>query len=541
MLKLPKTQQRSKIVIPCPIFPLSNNEHENYLNLYTLVPRVTFMWTQTLNIEKIFQQQAELVDLDIESFKSLFDADDKHEALGDAFHTLIENIKSETFYPFNLISNINDFISSLQDGQFITLKGSHLRNLITSSTPNNVAWVIFDPDVSYDLSIMKDQTTYYFFIQDTEVNQRGRIVYEKIYQINLNYSLKWSEKIDDIFSLNQDNWREIAKHYGVIVPPHSESPVDYLIDHLQYNYDKSDIDLILEAGVMVNFNDRRGLNIKLAKFKRPRKKIYFVVLTEDIVNKASNKSLTTFDTVLEASTELVFGYGNYDSYVAFSALELLQSFIERQFESTFTKPFDYPNEFEDNEIEEIDDLARFFTEEYQIARDLRTKIANIRLMKYQNTEELRQFHQEFINGSIKYKSDISSLFESIFYAGMYMRQWKGKGNPFPKTENDSKEMGRTEDTSFEIGASDEINKARRLIVSINSSIISQLSIKTHNGSGNIVDYGYPLRSFIKRVKRGDYCIRMASLPLIVTAKYYESIIPMSRLPPINIVEFEPIY
>ena len=121
---------------------------------------------------------------------------------------------------------------------------------------------------------------------------------------------------------------------------------------------------------------------------------------------------------------------------------------------------------------------------------------------------------------------IKEMFYKMFYAGMYMRRWRGPGNHYPLQESQTK--GGSDPQPKSIAALGELNELMDKIGKGNQSIekeIRQLPIVNYVSSAETVTVTADnLFKLIDKSSFGQTCIRGASRKSILSANYYLGVI-----------------
>jgi len=140
---------------------------------------------------------------------------------------------------------------------------------------------------------------------------------------------------------------------------------------------------------------------------------------------------------------------------------------------------------------------------------------------FQQIQRLRQW----ANQSSQNKEIIRNLFLNYFYMGMYMRQWKGPGNPYPITKN---QTGSKAEVTSGLGLQIAENVERQKVIV--EQYLAQLpadlrdifwNLRVYFLKGDrLTDKGTNIQTRWKDVLTGTFCIRMASGPWAFTGAYY---------------------
>jgi hypothetical protein len=149
--------------------------------------------------------------------------------------------------------------------------------------------------------------------------------------------------------------------------------------------------------------------------------------------------------------------------------------------------------------------------------------------------------------SVKQSSDqeqkiVKDIFYKIFYAGMYMRRWKGPGNRYPMAALSTYSGGDPQPkTILALGEVMELMNELRLI---NSKMKDQIEtipqIDYQIEADTVRILSTYLFDLIKIVIKGDKCIREASRNIVISANYYIGVIFGETVPNFDPHSVDPI-
>jgi hypothetical protein len=134
----------------------------------------------------------------------------------------------------------------------------------------------------------------------------------------------------------------------------------------------------------------------------------------------------------------------------------------------------------------------------------------------------------FRNFAAQNRELVRNIFLNFFYMGMYMRQWRGLGNPYPIVRDQTGQsvggLGRTQQSVQE-----NVDNTRdiflplfeRLPVDLQEAFWNFKLYFKNDARSEIVDKGTTLRKIWRDViLQGSYCVRMASAPWAFTGAHY---------------------
>jgi hypothetical protein len=242
---------------------------------------------------------------------------------------------------------------------------------------------------------------------------------------------------------------------------------------------------------------------------------------------------TTYGNQVNDRKHLRLAYGTVTSYHVYELEELLACFDSEQESFSFMKPHSIKESFTIAEITTLQELLKFIPD-YQSEQ---TKLKTCIKLGLEELQERSEYDLKMRKIFINKKYDLKKLLYQMFYIGMYMRRWKGPGNPYPMTKNETKknkepnskvtvELGVLYEYISQLEQSAQLFFKRLLIVDYNNKTLRQ----------SITSMGSYLRSIMK----GQECIRMASSRLIGTGYHYLSVFYKEIIPHVVTKEVEAI-
>lgn len=553
MLTIPEYKREVGVTIPMMRHDYFKGFNDKFFfRTYTLVPRISFQWiiqnvddlSADLSINLVSQKANEL-DIQTTEVLQMYNSDPL--SMGIEFHESMIGFRNQVSIPRNIkpdYEQYRDFFARLNTSdppEEIKFSGRFLRFVM--SRHGYLFVTIFDPDKYYHCEVIKDTTKnkVYFLVDDEEASRRARLVASK--RMASTHSDLWNGIVETMLVADYSNFREIARDYGMMIPPIFTDIKDEMSYFNQHFYEhsqqqKSDFDLIYKSGIIVYFQTPTELRQKISRVCRRNAMEFFIIITESVLTKSVNKTLTTLETLIEAAPDIIIGYGSRTSYRSFSPIELLSSFSENPLDARFIKPYNHNEEFDEGEVEKIKDLLSFFEKSSSIAKEAFDRIDTILKYRAELTEDIRDFLRKYQTSGPEYKEDFKNLIINIFYAGMYMRQWRGPEHPFPVTGLETRYYFDHDSQEFYVGVTKHMTEVMSLLSKLNCIYLNRLHVKSY--SNYYYNYGYRLNDFLTNVHTGEYCIRMASLPLVSSAVFYSTLLKGDYLPKISLDGFESI-
>jgi hypothetical protein len=553
MLTIPEYKREVGVTIPSVRHDYFRGFNDKFFfRAYTLVPRISFQWriqnVDELSVDlstNLVRQKANELDIQSSEVLQMYNSDPL--SMGIEFHESITGFRNQVSIPRNIkpdyeqYTNLFSRLSSSDPQEEVTFSGRFLRFVMARH--GYLFVTIFDPDESYQCAVIKDTTKnkVYFIVDHEEASRRARLVGSK--SMARTQSDSWNGIIETMLVADYSNFREIAKDYGMMIPPIFTDIQGEMSYFNQYFYEhsqqqKSDFDLIYKSGIIVYFQTPTELRQKISAVCRRNAREFFIIITESVLTKSVNKTLTTLETLIEAAPDIIIGHGSRTSYRSFSPVELLSSFSENPLDARFIKPYNHNEEFDEGEVEKIKDLLSFFEKSSSIACEACDRIDTILKYQAELTEDVRDFLRKYQSSDSEYKEDFKNLITNIFYAGMYMRQWRGPEHPFPVTGSETRYYFDHDSEEFYVGVTKHMTEVMALLSRLNCVHLNRLHIKSY--SNYYYNYGYRMNDFLRNVHTGEYCIRMASLPLVASAVFYSTLLKGDYLPKISLDGFDSI-
>jgi hypothetical protein len=252
----------------------------------------------------------------------------------------------------------------------------------------------------------------------------------------------------------------------------------------------------------------------------------FFILTQINPDRASN----TRTTLMEEFNEIPSPYvvcGKLFQYIVYTLEELNAAFRMQGDEIEFTRP-DRPNQsFNTDEIGTLNEIlpriTRLNPDLETIVTEVRDKIVRGLITRSDRDRNTTIVHRHLREASREVKDQVKEIFMNIFYAGMYMRRWRGPGNPYPVTEAET--LGRSDPQPQSILTLGHVSEGMEQLQLMSGGqdirdLIETLRVVNVESGGEYTFTERNLFQYIGIIASGQSCIRMASVPLITSAYYY---------------------
>jgi len=260
--------------------------------------------------------------------------------------------------------------------------------------------------------------------------------------------------------------------------------------------------------------------------------------------KLSHNRETIVDCEDINNCEVVIGYGYIDSFVCFDLADIIQGMTEREdddFHNPCYRCTNYDNFstlrcFTDDEILSLQDTFRTLMINMRDNPELNPRImeqldeASIQINAHINRindidDRLRERLEEAIRFSLEDRTQLRQWLENIYDFAWYCRRWRGPNYPYPYDESDTESNNFPERNGTEAnkGIAEKTYNIQKIWEGMSNQLrryIEQLPIINYNqGSYRSRENGQ-LKNILHRTMNGDACIRMQSVPLIVTSYAY---------------------
>lgn len=345
-----------------------------------------------------------------------------------------------------------------------------------------------------------------------------------------------------------DTIRDFAQSIGMIIPSEAVL-IKYFLDNLVHYQliitrsnpepiilavQNQDVDLniytdreILDFFPPIHYNSRPDL---IRQAQKLLTNIGFMVIYRLTPEFVINTETTLLDNIFEL-TPPYLAYGNILKYRVYSLEEIELSFqLNSEIELIeFRKPDIPRNTFTDQEINQLNRLLNQFNEPTLINL-IRDKIVNGLVMRKNLDRVMNMIRQEIKSSSPEVIDKVKNIFYKIFYAGMYMRKWKGPGSDYPVTELETRNGQVKPEAMILLTEVSDLTDSLPVNIKTSMTTLSTMMIVT----GKYERQRILLFDMLTEVGQGEYCIRVASSYLIISSHYY-----LNLLLGIVIPNFEP--
>jgi hypothetical protein len=306
------------------------------------------------------------------------------------------------------------------------------------------------------------------------------------------------------------------------------------------NYTDNDIIRLVGTGHRIDESYTRGQLIDIAARQLTSNRTFLLLPAE--AELCNNRNTIVGEEFREL--QYVFlGKGSFTTgFTCYDISEIFDSFntnTDSEGITTFRDPADYSRNFT---VQDLKDFRSAITSgragipaDPTIVKGFNTYIARAELQNNVNFNSIRNL-RAWANQSPDNKAIMRQILMQYFYMGMYMRQWKGPGNPYPILKS---QTGRTVEGTGQTQEFVALNvtEAKRMFMENFNKLPSnlrddfwQLRIYFYE-NGKVEDKGATIASRWKSViDDGDYCVRLASGTWAFTGAYYMKQILNEEIP-----------
>jgi len=336
-------------------------------------------------------------------------------------------------------------------------------------------------------------------------------------------------------------WTNIYRYRNVLTRDATISPIDknllsgdilsdIEVGQLLMSY--TDQEIFVHTGVYLPYTSRRNIIDNVNQVRRNSK--FLVPVSRACANK---ETITTIDDTLDMKI-FIIGYGTIFEYICFNMADFDENFrdfpiegIEGDTAFRFRNPNQPAQNFTREEVERLVELLSLYTNQPEVTdmiKRIRDGIVKIRDL----TAYDKNVYSTFIKLPDSDKPLIRDWLYQLFYSGMYMRRWQGPPNPYPMTK------ALTTGPDPEIKVNEELGKLGEIENKLSpqgKKLVTELrSIEYLKGDNNIRvprhDPTATIGYYLNRIRKNDYCIRMASSYVIGTANYYLGVFYGQEIP-----------
>lgn len=368
-----------------------------------------------------------------------------------------------------------------------------------------------------------------------------------------NVTSEYSKSIGMIIPPNIENkssyfWNNLDKYNKVITRPSTIGPIDK--DLLSPGLiSPADLEILLSrytdneifqyTGVYIPYQSRDDIINNIINIRNQDR---FFIPT--VRNCSNEDTITTLEETNDMSVFIV-AFGNIFEYVCYDLDDFIQNFREYAIEGLedervfeFRKPEDPNNMFNLSDIKPLVSVIELYknipdsSQVLELIRDGLTRTVSM-------TEYDRRTLLEFDNLPNNDKPLIKAWLQQLFLTGMYMRRWLGPGSPYPLTDASSQgpdpntkvnnamtilgyhplaKISSTQYQPFSVGGiTAKLSENGKRFVNNLRAVEYKMSdegIREPNQKSQTIG------TYLDKVRKGTYCIRMASSYFIGTGFYY---------------------
>lgn len=401
-----------------------------------------------------------------------------------------------------------------------------------------------------------------FDIARTEIHPFEKIICTKEEQIDCNYIIDTLKmlippkyKSHEIASYIQKNIAYYTKvvDRGLLKEKHL-SELYSMIENGQINAVKdyleklTDSELFNLIGMYIHYDGRESL-IKNV-LKHFTKKGFMMPL--EIKQNSCKNILTpiTNECIFEFKTIPMICYGTIGSHWVYEIQELIDSFLSDEIGNKFFyKPHRPKSFFRKKQLKALQFFlssykhCAFFTKEEEILiktlyKSIKTYTISLCQKLESDTPILACFQELHVQDKKIYKK----ILKNMFYTGMLMRRWKGKGFAFPIKEVDTLDP-MIPDTlvSLSLQQGEELKESLSENGKLFYDSIPLCEYYEKNDPEDRLQKGVHTFVYLKKeVMHNNYCIRIASSKFIYTAHHYMSILYQQYIEDIDVFSIEKI-
>lgn len=422
---------------------------------------------------------------------------------------------------------------------------------------------ISDPNIESEMKILRSR---FNIIDNTSIIVKN--VLFKLYEVS---------NIEDITILpihplepyiigsnNSNEITKIAHSVGMRIPAYV-NPLSYFYDNiLQYAYIKdckdckdckdsigaapggpnvindykymTDDAIFISVNAVFFYSNREDL---LHRAKYSHQKSIFSVAIDRKKADLENKETLYANSVYDPSIFMIcYGILGQKQKI-YEVSELVASFKPVEQKAHLARmPDDFTKVFSPEALKELKSLLSQFTsldhDNLNLCKEL---VKYIDMILSKDSEGIMYVRDRSIDLPFVYKANLKNIMYHLFYTGMYMRRWKGPGNKYPLSGNDTYKSGNPEKKVLESTflLMTEIEQLPKNC----QSWLRNLKVFTYaRGVFNITNAD--IGSMIDSVNKGDMCIRMSSSNYITTSYFYLMWLFDIIIPNVDISKLDPI-
>ena len=343
-------------------------------------------------------------------------------------------------------------------------------------------------------------------------------------------------------------WNNVHLYKHILTRPATIGPIDKNllsagvltnkeVKHMLKRY--TDQEIFQYTGVYLPYTSRNGILDNVNDIRQNMK--FFIPVVRACANE---DTITTFDETADINI-FIIGYGTMFEYFCYNLDDFMESFREFAIEGLegvtafrFRKPNEPAEDFTTQEIQELVTLLENYPNMEGVPamiNRLRNGLQRVREM----TDYDRQILTTFNGLPANDKPIVREWLHQLFNTGMYMRRWKGPGNPYPILRGDTQGPDpniKVNEQLQILGYHPVIRKpdgkyppfsvsgiTTRLTKDGQKFVNDLRSIEYVRGEGDVRTPRQQTRTigyYLDRVRKGNMCIRMASSIFVATGSYY---------------------
>lgn len=282
----------------------------------------------------------------------------------------------------------------------------------------------------------------------------------------------------------------------------------------------TDYEIVDFFGFSGGFNNRNGLIEQVFVNLREENFILFNRIDPDRATNTKTTLLTEFDEIL--SPYIV--YGSPLSYRVLELDEIIHAFkvspgvidflkINNKTDERYTKT-------QIIRLQVILATMRSVNKNLEAQIDELLNIINIGFaQKLFRDDNIKELIVEISQTTKENKDKLEKFFWDLFYAGMYMRRWKGPGYKYPMSSSST--QAKIDPVPISIIALSQVwaswENIEPYLIRDKINYLPIIDIY-HNGQATVTQER--LIKMVQEIASGSYCIRMASRKLVLSANYY---------------------
>jgi hypothetical protein len=238
--------------------------------------------------------------------------------------------------------------------------------------------------------------------------------------------------------------------------------------------------------------------------------------------RCSTNTETIIGNLVNDPKIFIIAYGTINEYTCFELDELIGISSESEDgEVIFSHPNNFKKRFDIKEIETVIDILGM--ELLDNPGPIKIKIAETidklsgALEKYNEKTDYDRIILETLKKRGYEPFTINEALRQLFHIGMYMRRWKGPGNPFPHLVRETQSMEDPDKKVLE-----ELYKLKCMtnqMSKLSNEFFYALRIVNYNANG-FSQMTVTLSTLMNKVNDGEECIRQVSSRLIGTSIHY---------------------